>query len=111
MAAYPDLADVYAARAAVFAERIRIFDPDAVIRLAQRRRDEAVGLLNPMQEAPCQYDLSEDLHARDPADQAALAGQGAKAGEALIEVGVAHGGRVLLCPGTGWIANRDSCRP
>jgi tetrachloro-p-hydroquinone reductive dehalogenase len=50
-AAYPDLAHVYAARAEVFAERVRIFDPDAVIRLAQQRRDEAIGLLNRMQEA------------------------------------------------------------
>lgn len=49
-AAYPDLAHVYAARAEVFAERVRIFDPDAVIRLAQKRRDEAIGLLNRMQE-------------------------------------------------------------
>ena len=49
-AAYPDLAHVYAARAEVFAERVRIFDPDAVIRLAQKRREEAFGLLNHMQD-------------------------------------------------------------
>lgn len=49
-AAHPDLAQVYAARAEVFAERVRIFDADAVMRLAQKRRDEAIGLLDRMQE-------------------------------------------------------------
>ncbi|WP_407174613.1 glutathione S-transferase family protein [Bradyrhizobium sp. STM 3562] len=42
----PDLADIYEARAAVFAERVRIFDPDAVVRLSQQRRNEAVGLMD-----------------------------------------------------------------
>ncbi|MGH6714662.1 MAG: glutathione S-transferase family protein [Bradyrhizobium sp.] len=46
----PDLAEVYKARAAVFAERARIFDPDAVVRLSERRRDEAIGLMEHLEQ-------------------------------------------------------------
>jgi len=46
----PDLAEVYEARAAVFAERVRTFDPDGVVRLSQRRRDEAVGLMDRLEQ-------------------------------------------------------------
>lgn len=42
----PDLADIYKARAAVFAERVRAFDHTAVIRLSERRRAEAIGFLD-----------------------------------------------------------------
>ena len=42
----PDLAKVYEARAAVFAHRIRTFDPAAVVELAKRRRVEAIGFLD-----------------------------------------------------------------
>ena len=42
----PDLAKVYEARAAVFAERVRVFDPDAVIRLSEKRRAEAIGFMD-----------------------------------------------------------------
>jgi ganglioside-induced differentiation-associated protein 1 len=45
-AANPDLAEIYKARAAVFAERIRIFNPDTVIALSQKRRAEAIGLMD-----------------------------------------------------------------
>lgn len=45
-AAFPDLTEVYKARAAVFAERLRIFDPDDVIALSKKRRREAVGFLD-----------------------------------------------------------------
>lgn len=48
---HPDLAPVYMARAEVFAERVRIFDPDAVMRLARKRRDEAIAMLDAMQDA------------------------------------------------------------
>ena len=44
-AAHPDLADAYRARAAVFAERARTFDPEASARLAETRRKEAISLL------------------------------------------------------------------
>ncbi|HVZ08342.1 glutathione S-transferase family protein [Rhodopila sp.] len=49
-AANPDLAPVYRARAAVFAERVRTFDPAAAARLWQRRRDEAIGMLDRMEQ-------------------------------------------------------------
>ena len=45
-AAHPDLAEVYERRAAVFAERERIFDPKMAVRLAATRREEAAGLLD-----------------------------------------------------------------
>lgn len=45
-----DLAEVYEARAAVFAERARIFDPAAVIRLSERRRAEAIGLMDRLEQ-------------------------------------------------------------
>ena len=49
----PDLAEVYEARAAVFAERARIFDPAAVIRLSERRRAEAIGLMDRLEQTLC----------------------------------------------------------
>ena len=49
----PDLAEVYKARAAVFAERARIFDPAAVIRLSERRRAEAIGLMDRLEQTLC----------------------------------------------------------
>ncbi len=42
----PDLADVYKARAEVFAERVRTFEPSTVIRLSERRRAEAFGFMD-----------------------------------------------------------------
>ena len=42
----PDLAAVYEARAAVFAERVSTFEPDAVVKLSQRRRAEAIGFMD-----------------------------------------------------------------
>jgi tetrachloro-p-hydroquinone reductive dehalogenase len=42
----PDLAKVYEARAAVFAERVRAFDPAAVVRLSEERRAEALGFMD-----------------------------------------------------------------
>jgi glutathione S-transferase len=47
----PDLAAVYEARAAVFAERTRILDPAAVIRLSERRRAEAIGFMDRLEQA------------------------------------------------------------
>jgi glutathione S-transferase len=47
--AYPDLAEVYKARAAVFAERIRVFDPETVMRLSQTRRAEAIGFMDKLE--------------------------------------------------------------
>jgi ganglioside-induced differentiation-associated protein 1 len=44
--ANPDLAALYRARAEVFAERARTFDPDNVQRLARRRMDEAFDFLD-----------------------------------------------------------------
>ena len=42
----PDLAPVYEARAAVFAGRVRAFDPAAVVQLSERRRAEALGFMD-----------------------------------------------------------------
>lgn len=42
----PDLADVYKARAEVFAERVRAFEPSTVIRLSEQRRAEAMGFMD-----------------------------------------------------------------
>lgn len=50
-AAYPDLAALYKARAAVFAERLRIFSPDDSIRLSEKRRNEAIGFLDQLESA------------------------------------------------------------
>ena len=44
----PDLAKAYKARAELFAERIRIFDPAAAIRLFKRRRAEAIDIMDRM---------------------------------------------------------------
>jgi glutathione S-transferase len=46
----PDLADVYKARAAVFAERLRAFDPAAVAQLAEKRRAEAIGFMDRLEQ-------------------------------------------------------------
>jgi glutathione S-transferase len=46
----PDLAKAYEARAAAFAERIRAFDPAAVVRLAERRRTEAIGFMDQLEQ-------------------------------------------------------------
>jgi ganglioside-induced differentiation-associated protein 1 len=46
----PDLAEVYKARAAVFAERVRALDPQAVVRLAERRRVEAIGFMDRLEQ-------------------------------------------------------------
>lgn len=46
----PDLAKVYEARAAVFAERIRAFDPAAVVRLSEKRRGEAFGFMDRLEQ-------------------------------------------------------------
>jgi ganglioside-induced differentiation-associated protein 1 len=46
----PDLAEVYKARAAVFAERVRAFDPAAVTRLSERRRAEAIGFMERLEQ-------------------------------------------------------------
>jgi glutathione S-transferase len=46
----PDLAAVYEARAAVFAERVRTFEPDAVVRLSQRRRTEAISFMDRLEQ-------------------------------------------------------------
>ena len=42
----PDLAKVYEERAAVFAGRVRAFDPAAVVRLSEKRRAEAIGFMD-----------------------------------------------------------------
>ena len=47
----PDLAPVYEERAAVFAGRIRAFEPDAVMALSQRRRAEAIGFMDRLERA------------------------------------------------------------
>jgi glutathione S-transferase len=46
----PDLAPVYQARAAVFAHRISAFKPDAVVRLAEQRRAEALGFMDRLEQ-------------------------------------------------------------
>ena len=46
----PDLASVYEERAAVFAGRIRAFEPDAVMALSQRRRAEAIGFMDRLEQ-------------------------------------------------------------
>jgi glutathione S-transferase len=42
----PDLAKIYEERAAVFAGRIRAFDPAAVVQLSEKRRAEAIGFMD-----------------------------------------------------------------
>ena len=46
----PDLAPVYEERAAVFAGRIRAFEPDAVMALSKRRRAEAIGFMDRLEQ-------------------------------------------------------------
>lgn len=46
----PDLASVYEARARVFAERINAFEPDAVVKLSQRRRAEAIAFMDRLEQ-------------------------------------------------------------
>lgn len=50
-AANPDLASVYEARAAVFARRVATFEPDAVVRLSERRRAEAIGFMDRLEQS------------------------------------------------------------
>ncbi|WP_051335526.1 glutathione S-transferase family protein [Methylocapsa acidiphila] len=47
----PDLAPLYQARAKVFAERLRIFSPAAAEQLADRRRAQAIDILDRMERA------------------------------------------------------------
>ena len=47
--ANPDLAEAYNARAALFAERARIFDPDDAVRLSQKRRAEAIDFMSQLE--------------------------------------------------------------
>jgi glutathione S-transferase len=49
-ASNPDLAAVYEARAAVFAERVSTFEPDAVVKLSERRRTEAIGFMDRLEQ-------------------------------------------------------------
>lgn len=49
-AAHPDLAVVYQARAAVFARRVATFEPDAVVKLSERRRAEAIGFMDRLEQ-------------------------------------------------------------
>jgi glutathione S-transferase len=46
----PDLARIYEQRAMVFAERVRAFDPAAVVRLSEKRRAEAIGFLDRLEQ-------------------------------------------------------------
>ena len=46
----PDLAAVYEARAAVFAARVSTFEPDAVVKLSERRRTEAIGFMDRLEQ-------------------------------------------------------------
>jgi glutathione S-transferase len=46
----PDLAAIYEARAAVFAGRVHAFDPAAVVQLAARRRTEALGFMDRLEQ-------------------------------------------------------------
>lgn len=46
----PDLASIYEARAAVFAERVKTFEPDAVVKLSERRRTEAIGFMDRLEQ-------------------------------------------------------------
>jgi glutathione S-transferase len=47
----PDLASVYEARAAVFAARVSTFEPDAVVKLSERRRAEAIGFMDRLEQS------------------------------------------------------------
>lgn len=49
-AANPDLASIYEARAAVFARRVATFEPDAVVKLSERRRAEAIGFMDRLEQ-------------------------------------------------------------
>lgn len=46
----PDLASVYEARASVFAKRVSAFEPDAVVKLSERRRAEAIGFMDRLEQ-------------------------------------------------------------
>jgi glutathione S-transferase len=46
----PDIAKAYAARAAAFAARVRAFDPADIVQLAERRRTEAIGFLDRLEQ-------------------------------------------------------------
>ena len=47
---HPDLAKVYEARAAAFAERLRVLDPPAVAEVAEKRRAEAIELMDGLEQ-------------------------------------------------------------
>jgi hypothetical protein len=44
----------------------------------------------------------------DAQDPATMDGQGAESGEAVVEVGIAHGGRILSCAWNGLPEGRGS---
>jgi tetrachloro-p-hydroquinone reductive dehalogenase len=46
----PDLASAYEARAAVFAELVSTFEPDVVVKLSERRRTEAIGFMDRLEQ-------------------------------------------------------------
>jgi glutathione S-transferase len=46
----PDLAEAYKARAVAFAARVHALDPGGVVRLAERRRTEAIGLMDRLEQ-------------------------------------------------------------
>ncbi|MBL0899998.1 MAG: glutathione S-transferase family protein [Reyranella sp.] len=46
----PDLATLYEARATVFAERVKTFEPAAVMNLSERRRAEAIGFMDRLEQ-------------------------------------------------------------
>lgn len=46
----PDLAQAYEIRAAAFAARLRALDPAAVVQLAERRRTEAIGFMDRLEQ-------------------------------------------------------------
>jgi glutathione S-transferase len=46
----PDLAKIYEERAEVFAGRVRVFDPAAVMRLSEQRRAEALGFMDRLEQ-------------------------------------------------------------
>ena len=52
-AEHPDLAAAYEARAEIFAARARIFDPASAMRLSQRRRAEAINIMDRMDRTLC----------------------------------------------------------
>ncbi|MNT05883.1 hypothetical protein D3C72_1405270 [compost metagenome] len=60
--------------------------------VAQRQRQKILGA------PPSRAHVERLPFQPDAHDPATMDGQGAESGEALVEVGVAHGGRILPCP-------------